>query len=207
MAGLKLIINPLVLWVWLGFVMLMDLEPRCVFADRSDGKGNKSTNLIRALRVPLKKAAMAAVALLVLLGSFSSVLCRDGGDQTMHQSTERSELSDAASQRARARSAQDHRLHVRLWSSDAVSVRAALRPKSAASSRSSSTKDAAASRSSVTFSTSIGRVALRWCRKTLALTASRRFFGGHYRGGTCCAWGSGSTLGPAKAERRFCKTS
>ncbi|MBL8633611.1 MAG: cytochrome c biogenesis protein CcsA [Myxococcales bacterium] len=86
-AGLKLIINPLVLWVWLGFVMLMVGTATALLPDRSDGKGSEPTEPESRASGSVKKAATAVVALLLLFGASSSYAAT-GGDQAMHQSTE-----------------------------------------------------------------------------------------------------------------------
>jgi len=89
-AGLKLIINPLVLWVWLGFVMLMVGTAVAFLPDRSDptGKGGPEPADPDTKSATVGKAATATVMVLLLFGGMGQAQAQTAAGQGMHQSTE-----------------------------------------------------------------------------------------------------------------------
>jgi len=89
-AGLKLIVNPLVLWVWLGFVMLMAGTAVAFLPDRSDptGKGGPEPAEPDTKPVTVSKAAAATVIVLLLFGAVGQAQAQPAAGQGMHQSTE-----------------------------------------------------------------------------------------------------------------------
>lgn len=88
-AGLKLIINPLVLWVWLGFVMLMFGTAIAFLPDRNEPTTKVDGETEHRPSGP-SKAAIASLIALVLLGASGPAWATGsgGGDSAMHQSTE-----------------------------------------------------------------------------------------------------------------------
>ena len=89
-AGLKLIINPLVLWVWLGFVMLMIGTAVAFLPDRSDpaGKGSPEPADPDTKSAVAGKAVVATVIALCLLAGSGTAQAATGDTGGMHQSTE-----------------------------------------------------------------------------------------------------------------------
>lgn len=89
-AGLKLIVNPLVLWVWLGFVMLMAGTAVAFLPDRSDptGKGGPEPADPDTKSATVGKAATATVIVLLLFGAMGQAQAQTAAGQGMHQSTE-----------------------------------------------------------------------------------------------------------------------
>ena len=88
--SLKLIVNPLVLWVWLGFVMLMVGTAVAFLPDRSDptGKGGPEPVDPDTKSATVGKAATATVIVLLLFGAMGQAQAQTAAGQGMHQSTE-----------------------------------------------------------------------------------------------------------------------